>query len=202
MENETTTQDLRERLDLIENMMAEGRRTCESWGWTFVLWGVAYFVAFFWNTWGHYAYAWPLTVVVAALLTALGFWRRSGGDRRPNTTLGRSIVAVWWTMGAAMFILFDALGFGGHLTDYHVSIAVAGAMLGATNAACAFMLRWRAQFFCAVVWWAACVISAFGSDTQAVVAFLAAIFLCQIVFGTYMMILESRRSRRQGAVHV
>lgn len=200
MENETTTQDLKERLDLIENMISEGRRKCESWGWTFVLWGLAYFVAFFWNIWSHFAYAWPVTVVVAALLTVLGFWRNSGKGQ-PNTTLGRSIAAIWWTMGAAMFILFDALGFGGHMTDFHIPIAAAGAMLGAANAACAVILRWRGQFFCALVWWASCVVAAFGSDTLTIGAFLAAIFLCQIVFGIYMMILESRRNRQQGAVH-
>ena len=36
-------QELKDRLSLIESMIAEGRRTTESWGWTFVLWGVAYF---------------------------------------------------------------------------------------------------------------------------------------------------------------
>ena len=34
-------QDLNDRLTLIETMIAEGRRSTESWGWTFVLWGVA-----------------------------------------------------------------------------------------------------------------------------------------------------------------
>ena len=37
--------ELKDRLNLIETMIAEGRRTTESWGWTFVLWGVAYYVA-------------------------------------------------------------------------------------------------------------------------------------------------------------
>jgi hypothetical protein len=192
MENETTKQDLKERLDLIENMIAEGRRKCESWGWTFVLWGVAYLAAFFWANWGHFAYAWPVSVVAASLLTMLGFWRNSGKDR-PNTMLGRAIATVWWTTGLAMFILYFPLAFGGHLTDFHVSIAIAGAMLGAANAACSVLLRWRAQFLCALVWWASCVVASFGSANQATGAFLGAIFLCQIVFGIYAMILESRR---------
>ena len=34
MLDDTTEQDLKERLSIIERMIAEGRRTTESWGWT------------------------------------------------------------------------------------------------------------------------------------------------------------------------
>ena len=44
--------ELKDRLSLIETMIAEGRRTTESWGWTFVLWGVAYYVAIAWDSLG------------------------------------------------------------------------------------------------------------------------------------------------------
>ena len=47
--------ELKDRLSLIETMIAEGRRTTESWAWTFVLWGVAYYVAIFWTALNH----WP-----------------------------------------------------------------------------------------------------------------------------------------------
>jgi hypothetical protein len=190
--------ELTERLNLIEAMITEGRRRCESWGWTFLLWGVAYYVAFFWAVWGHFAYAWPVTVVAAALLTMLGFWRQGN---QPNTTLGRAIGATWAAMGISMFILFDALGFGGHLADARIFFAAASAMLGMANAACSMMLKWKAEFACAMVWWTAAVIASFGSVDAAADAFLAAIFLCQIVFGIYAMILESRRRRERGAAH-
>jgi hypothetical protein len=190
--------ELTERLKIIEALIAEGRRTCESWGWTFVLWGVAYYVAFFWTAWTHFAYAWPVTVIAAALLTMVKFWRR---DNQPNTTLGRAVGATWAAMGISMFILFDALGFGGHLTDARIFFAAASAMLGMTNAACSMMLKWKAEFACALVWWAAAVIASFGSMDTALYAFLGAIFLCQIVFGIYAMILESRRRRERGAAH-
>jgi hypothetical protein len=190
--------ELRDRLDLIETMIAEGRRKCESWGWTFVLWGVAYYVAFFWADWTHFTYAWPVTVITAGLITMAGFWRRV--DNAPNTTMGRAIAAVWIATGISMFVLFDALGFSGRLTDAQIFFAVAGAMLGTANAACSIMLKWKAEFGCSLVWWAAAVVASFGTANQATGAFLAAIFLCQIVFGTYMMILESRQ-RRQVASH-
>ena len=45
--------ELKDRLRLIESMIAEGRRSTESWGWTFVLWGVAYYVALAWSILGR-----------------------------------------------------------------------------------------------------------------------------------------------------
>ena len=57
MENEANP-ELTERLELIESMIAEGRRSSESWGWVFVLWGVAYYVAIAWATWGQGLSVW------------------------------------------------------------------------------------------------------------------------------------------------
>jgi hypothetical protein len=73
-------------------------------------------------------------------------------------------------------------------------------MLGTANATSSMILKWKMQFACAVVWWAAAVASCFGSKTQLWGVFLVAIFFCQIVFGIYGMIMETRR-RNQGAVH-
>jgi hypothetical protein len=190
--------ELTERLELIEKLIAEGRRSAESWGWTFVVWGVAYYVAFFWAGWGHFVYAWPVTMIAASLVTIVGLWRHGG--RQPSTTVGRAIGATWCAMGLSMFILFDALGFAGHLNDVRIFIAAAAAMLGCANAACSMMLKWKAEFGCALAWWAATVIASFGSVKAGIVAFLVAIFLCQIVFGIYAMVLESRwRSHREAA---
>lgn len=190
--------ELKDRLRLIESMIAEGRRKCESWGWTFVLWGVAYYVAFFWSASTHFAYAWPVTVVAASLVTMAGFFRK--GDSAPNTTIGRAIASIWIATGISMFVLFNALGFSGRLTDGQIFIAAASAMLGTANAACSMALKWKAEFGCAIVWWAAAVVASFGTPNDSTIAFLVAIFLCQIVFGTYMMIRESRQ-RRQVASH-
>jgi hypothetical protein len=43
-------QELTERLELIESMIAEGRRSTAKWAWTIVLWGVAFYVAIAWST--------------------------------------------------------------------------------------------------------------------------------------------------------
>ena len=69
MPDETSSQDLQERISIIENMLAEGRRHTENWGWTFVFWGLAYYVAVAWSAWGHNALAWPITISIAVVIT-------------------------------------------------------------------------------------------------------------------------------------
>ena len=190
--------DLHGRVSMIENMMAEGRRSTESWGWTFLLWGVAYYVALAWSALGHGALAWPVTMIVAIAITGIFGARVSRGH--PETTLGRAIGSVWKAMGTALFIVLVALGFSGHY-DIHVAMAIIGGMLSVANATSSLILKWKMQFACAVVWLAAGVTGCFGSENQALIAFLVAIFFCQIVFGIYAMTLDARRRRQRSAVH-
>jgi hypothetical protein len=197
-------QDLKDRLSLIENMIAEGRRGTESWGWVFVLWGVAYYVAILWSStsflgpiWGREYLAWPVTMTLGCVLTIVIATRKRG--KRPSTTISRAISAMWMAMGISMFVLLLSLGLSGR-SEQQVFIAVIAAMLGMTNAASSFILRWKVQFASAVVWWAAAVVSLFSTVTQSTIVFLVAIFFCQIVFGIYGMIAEARE-RRQGAQH-
>jgi hypothetical protein len=195
-------QDLQERLSLIETMIAEGRRTTESWGWTFVLWGVAYFIAIAWSVWGRPAIAWPVTMIAASVLT--GVIASRSANKRPDTTIGRSMMAIWLGMGISTFILMFSLGMTGRL-DLHVGVAIIGAMLGTANATSSIILKWKLQFGCAVVWWAAGLTACLTSDTVTTIVFLAALFFCQIVFGIYGMIAESRKRKvggtAQGASH-
>jgi hypothetical protein len=193
------TTELKERLSIIESMIAEGRRSTESWGSTFVLWGVAYYVAIAWSRWGHTGWAWPVTISIAAVLTIVLAFSKIGGH--PRTTLGRAIGSIWIALGISMFLLFFALGLTGRLTDGHLFVAVISAILGMANGASALILRWRLQLGCAVVWWAAAVATCFGSDTESVIIFLVAIFLCQIVFGIYGMIANPPGGRRQAPLH-
>ena len=210
MPDEMNRQDLNERLALIESMIAEGRRSTESWGWVFLLWGAAYYVAIAWAAWGQglsvwgagYAeigsarigLAWPVTMILAVIATlAIGMRR---GRVSPATSLVRSIVSVWVASGIAMLILFPAFGISGRL-DQHSFVAIVAAMLGVANVASGLILRWKAQLACGIVWWVTSVAACFGSLAQLTVVFLSAIFLCQIVFGIYAMVLESRRNRRE-----
>jgi hypothetical protein len=97
-----------------------------------------------------------------------------------------------------MSLLLFSAGTSGRM-DQQMFIAVVAAMLGSANAASSILLKWRAQFGCALIWWAAAVISCFGTVTQSEIAGLCAIFLGQIVFGVYMTVSEGHgRKRKSG----
>ncbi len=194
MQDHTTEQELKERLRLIERMIAEGRRNTESWGWAFVLWGIVYYIALAWSAWGHSVWAWPATIS-AGVIATLGIAFSKAGDH-PRTTLGRAIGSIWIALGISMFLLFLALGLSGRLSDQHLFVAVISAILGMANGASALILRWKVQFACAVAWWLAAVAASFGTDTQSTMVFLIVIFLCQIVFGIYATIAKAQQRKR------
>ncbi|HEY6491109.1 MAG: hypothetical protein WCC26_05500 [Terracidiphilus sp.] len=199
MEDEMSTQDLKERLALIESMIAEGRRSMAGWGWCFVLWGVAFYVAMAWTAWGPKSiFAWPVTVTVACLATVLLAARTA--RHQPATTLGRAVSSVWIAVGISMFVVLFALGWHG-LLEQHVFMGILAAMLGSANAASSLILKWKAQFGCTLVWWIACAVCVSGTGTESNAALFVAIFVCQIVFGIYAMILESRRRGQHGVAH-
>ena len=191
--------NLKAQLSLIETMMAEGRRSTESWGWSFLLWGLAYYVATAWSALGHSNLAWPVTMISTGVLTGIIGARVSHGH--PETTLGRAIGGVWKAMGVSLFVVLVALGMSGHY-NIHVYMAIIGGMLAIANGTSSLILKWKMQLISALVWLAAGVAGSFGTDGQALISFLVAVFFCQIVFGAYAMILDSRRNRLQGAVHV
>ena len=199
MNDQTTTQDLKDRLTLIEAMISEGRRTTERWCWTFVLWGMAFYVAIAWAAWGHSPWAWPVTMAAAVVITVILVSIKTG--REAETTLGRAVGAVWLALGISMFLLFLSLGIAGNLADPHLFIAVASGMLGMANAASALILRWRVQFGCAVIWWVAAAGACFVTGSQAAIIFIIAIFICQIAFGVYGMIREAGAKSHRGTAH-
>lgn len=190
--------DLAERVKLIEDMITEGRRTTERWGWIFVLWGIAYYVAIFWTSAGHFGAAWPVTMTAAWVLTAIIAMRKV--RTRPKTTMGRAVSAVWIAMGISMMALFPALSISGRIDEY-IMVSVAAAMLGMANAASAILLRWKLQFACAAIWWSTAVFACFGQSQQVAIAFLVAIFLCLIAFGLYGMFADARQRKLREVAH-
>ena len=99
--------ELKDRLSLIETMIAEGRRTTSSWGWTFVFWGVAYYVAIVWT-----AYQ-PMAIGLArhhdGCLAAVRGHHLAQAEKqpqqRPGTTIGRAISSIWFAMGMSLLLL-------------------------------------------------------------------------------------------------
>ncbi len=199
MPDHVTAGELRDRLSLIENMIAEGRRSSESWGWMFVLWGATYLIAIAWAAWDHSVLPWPVIIGAALILTFVLGSKKSG--KQPVTTLGRAVISIWIALAITMFLLFFALGISGRLTDPHLFISVVSAILGMANGAAGLIVRWKAQFACALVWWAAAGASCFGSVKQSIIVFVVAIFLCQIAFGVYGMIADAHERRRRGAAN-
>jgi hypothetical protein len=199
MQDESSELDLRERLGLIEKMIAEGRRTTESWGWTFFLWGVALYAAFVWSAWKQSAWAWPATVLIAIAATILIASARRGGY--PATTLGRAVGSIWAALAVTMFVLFGGLAVGGRLNDPHLFASSLCAILGLANGASGLILRWKAQLACAAMWWVAAVAACFGTNGQSAIVLLVAIFLGQIVFGIYGMVAEARARKGRVPAH-
>lgn len=192
--------ELKERLALIESMIAEGRRTTGSWAWVFIFWGVAYYVAIGWTAYNQWPWAWLVTMSCAWVICwALIRNQKTNRPRqRPATTIGRAIHAIWLTMGVSLSLLLPALGFSGRFNQ-HIFVAIVAAMLGLANGASGMLVRWKAQVASAMVWWVAAVAACFGSDQQCMVVFLTAIFLCQIVFGVYAVIYEARLRRLEAS---
>jgi hypothetical protein len=137
-------------------------------------------------------------MIAASIATGVVIARMKKGQ--PPTTLGRAIGATWKAMGISLFVVLMSLGLSGRY-DTHVFLAVIGGMLGVANMASAIILKWKMQFACAVVWLGSAIVACFGTEEEAGIAFLAATFFCQIVFGIYAMIRESRRRRQSAVVH-
>lgn len=183
-------QDMQERFELIENMMLEARRTTEYWGWNFVLWGTAYLIAIAWSTLGRMPnIAWPVTMTAAGVATAVIARRKARG--KPETVLGRAMIAIWRAMGFALFIFCFSTLATGHW-DTHISVAAIESFLGAANIASGTLLRWRLQTSVGILWWAAAIASCFVSANQVGWIFIALTLVGMIGFGLYLMILESR----------
>ncbi|HEY3989548.1 MAG TPA: hypothetical protein VGM02_09645 [Acidobacteriaceae bacterium] len=201
--NAMNEQEIGERIALIESMMQAGRKTTEYWGWTFLLWGIAYLVAVAWSRFlqaGGPLLAWPVTMIFAALLT-IGIARRRS-RHKPQTEKSRGVEAIWTAMGCGIFVFAFPVAFSGHYQAQSFMAAIE-VMLGIANVGSGIFLRWPAQIVVGVLWWAAAIASCFVSGNGVVYVFLAATFVCMIGFGIYLMIRESRdKARARGGVQV
>ena len=191
--------EIGERITLIESMMREGRRRTEYWGWNFLLWGIAILIATGWSnflTTGRQL-AWPVVMIFAALLT-VGI-ARSRMRHLPQTEKSRGIQAIWMGVGLGIFVFAFPVSYSGH-GEMHTFIAAIEVLLGVAHVASGTMLRWPTQVGIGGVWWAAAIASCFVSSTGVAIVFLAATFVCNICFGIYLMIRESRDKARAAQV--
>jgi len=193
MDNGTTRADLMQRVALMEEMIAEGRRSTAQYGWLFLLWGLVYFAAVGWGLFLPFAYlAWPICVTVGFVLS-IGFGvrqKRTGGsgDLRAHTL--RSV----WTMMGIVLTLFLVTANVSHHFDGPGCFAAILFFIGLAHATSAMILRWGMQGLVAVIWCAGGVASFFFiRPSEWVVIFLVATFFGQILFGLYAMMLDRQR---------
>ena len=206
MEAEGTSmndRELGERIALIESMMREGRKSTEYWGWSFLLWGIAYFVAVGWSSFlpdaGGRQLGWPVTMIFAVLLTFAIARRRT--RHQPRTEKGRHIWAIWMAVGFGIFVFVFPTAYSGHF-EVHSFMAAIEVLLGVVNVASGAMLRWSTQVVVGALWWTAAILSCFVSSMGVAIVFLAATLICNIGFGIYLMVQESRAKARARAAQV
>ncbi len=104
-------------------------------------------------------------------------------------------------MGLGIFVFAFPVAFSGHFQGQSFMAAIE-AMLGIAQVASGSFLRWTAQIVVGVLWWAAAIGSCFVSESGVAYLFLGATFVCNICFGIYLMIRESRDKARARAAEV
>jgi hypothetical protein len=189
--------DLLQRIELMECMIAEGRRSTMRCGWIFVLWGLVDLTAW---SWQHFLpnsdfagpWAWPVCLVVGAVLTVAGAALQKRRVRAYGSMQCRNIEVVWSMMGVALAI-YVAGAMVRHLTWQYSYIAALLIIVGLTHAISAMLLRWHVQGVVAVIWWAGAV-AAFCARSQRDVQVIMLLEMClgMVLFGLYVMVLERR----------
>ncbi len=193
-------QELLERLEIMERMVAEGRSDTTYWGWMFILWGVGHAVAAVWAVKTNLsALPWAVLMPLCGILSGLGAAYVSRRESRRVTTVGRALGGLWIALGISMF-LFGAIG-GAYLAVLP-RLVVAGfcILLGLVNSASGHLLRWWPQRIIGVFFWGCAVVAGVASSRAVLFwTFMASVLVGEVAFGLFLTILErQQRARRLG----
>jgi hypothetical protein len=196
-ENGTTRDDLVRRIELMEAMIAEGRRSTMRCGWIFVLWGLVDLAAWSWQHFlpkSHFAggWAWPVCLIAGAILTCIGLALQKRRRGRGLSMKCLNVEGVWFMMGVALAIFITG-AMVRHLTWQYSYIAALLIIVGLAHAISAMLLRWYVQGVVAAIWWAGAV-AAFCARSQRDVQLIMLLEMClgMVLFGLYTMWLERR----------
>ena len=201
-DNGKNRDELVQRLELMEAMIAEGRQYTGRNSWIFVLWGVVDLVAMSWQYYfPHFGgrWAWPICLPAGVVLTLAGkaVQRRAPGYSK-NEECSR-VMSVWGMMGLAMGI-YVASAMLTHFDWQFSYMAAILMMIGIAHGISAAILRWRMQGLTAAVYWAGGVaILAFNSWRATNVIWLIEMCVVMIAFGLYATRVEPTGSRMKGA---
>jgi hypothetical protein len=203
-ESGTTRDDLVQRVALMEEMIAEGRRSTIRFGWNFVLWGLIDLAPIGWQLVAPHSHwvkmwCWPIAIAcgVAIQFIVMAILRRRSGVVCSSNMRGRSISAVWAMMGLTAMLYFA----GAMISHKTWQISFIAAMLmfvGMAHGTSALILRWRAQGLVACVWWIGGIALFYLSDRYWLQIFVGEMCFGMIGFGLYAMWLERRNAAAEG----
>lgn len=200
-DNGKSRDELVQRLELMETMIAEGRQTTMRCGWIFVLWGLVDLAGMgLQKEQPHSRWVWPVCLGTGVVLQVVGLVLRKRDRPRCKGMQSRSVEAVWSMMGLAMAIyVFTALFT--YFTWQYSYLAALLIIVGLAHAISATILRWPVQGVVAGIWWAGAV-AVFVCNSHKAATWIFLIEMCfgMIAFGLYVMFLEGRSSAgRKGA---
>jgi hypothetical protein len=192
-EDGTTREDLVQRVALMEEMIAEGRKSTVRFGWVFLLWGLIDLAGVGWDQiQPDFRWVWPITIsagfVLQFIILAL---RRKRGQRCGGSMRGRSVAAVWRMMGLTV-LLYVVAAIVQHKAGQISYIAAILMFVGMAHAISALILRWLAQGIVAGVWLAGGIATFFVPRSYVLGVFIAEMCFGMILFGLYAMWLEHR----------
>ncbi len=182
-------EELLARIDLIERMVTQGRRSTEYWGWCFALWGTGQLAAITWATLGgRPGLAWGVTMSTCGIITGLVIAKMKAAEQT-ETLLSRSLGAIWLCFGVSISLLAFVGNPVGIFTERSFC-AVFLALMGLTNVASGIILRWPLQMISGVVWWLSAVLAMLGPEKLVPWTMIVMIFVGEVVFGLYLMARE------------
>ena len=135
--------------------------------------------------------------MIFAVLLTIGIARRRTRNK-PRTEKSRALQAIWTAMGFGIFVFAFPVALSGHFQAQSFMAAIE-VMLGIAHVA----LRQFSALARRRLWWARCggrrrLRAASLSGNGVAYVFLAATLVCNIGFGIYLMIRESRDKARRG----
>ena len=191
-ESSSTRDELLQRLEVMECMIAEGRAATMRNGWIFVLWGLVDLVGFAWQTARpHMGSVWPICLAAGMVLQIIGLLLVRRRSRIINNRC-RHVEAVWSMMGVAMVLYVVAILIT-HLGWQLSYISAILMILGLANAISAVILRWPIQGVVAAFWWIGGISVLFFQSFRAFqIIFVSEMCFGMIAFGLYVMFVERR----------
>jgi len=198
-ESSTSRDELLQRLELMEAMIAEGRGFTTHNAWIFVLWGLVDLAGWSWQNFVHTQFAgtwaWPICLIAGTVLTFAGKALQKKPQGVPNSVACGRVMAVWGMMGLAMAI-YVASAMITHFAWQYSYVAALLMMIGMAHAISAVILHWRVQGVVAAIWWVGGAAILFLNSRRATNDIML-LEMCfgMIAFGLYAMTIEHRRGR-------